>query len=113
RTAFGRRGGALSGLHAVELLARTQVAMLERVSLAADRVSDVIGGCVTQAGEQSGNVARFAWLHAGLPEEAAVTTIDVQCGSAQQAVHLLAAQIAAGEVGIGMACGVESMSRVP
>lgn len=113
RTAFGRRGGALSGLHAVELLARTQVAMLERVGLAADRVSDVIGGCVTQAGEQSGNVARFAWLHAGLPEETAVTTIDVQCGSAQQAVHLLAAQIAAGEVGIGMACGVESMSRVP
>ncbi len=113
RTAYGKRGGALGGMHAVDLLATTQRAMLERVGVDPASVSDVIGGCVTQAGEQSGNVARFAWLHAGLPEEAAVTTIDVQCGSAQQAVHLLAAQIAAGEVTTGLACGVEAMTRVP
>ncbi|WP_235736419.1 steroid 3-ketoacyl-CoA thiolase [Nocardioides alcanivorans] len=113
RTAYGKRGGALSGIHAVELLAGAQQAMLERVGVAPGDISDVIAGCVTQAGEQSGNIARWSWLHAGFPEETAVTTIDVQCGSAQQAVHLLAAQIAAGEVTKGLACGVEAMSRVP
>ncbi len=113
RTAYGKRGGALGGIHAVELLAGAQRAMLERVGVDPAVVTDVIGGCVTQAGEQSGNVSRWAWLHAGFPEEAAVTTVDVQCGSAQQAVHLLAAQIAAGEVTTGLACGVEAMSRVP
>lgn len=113
RTAYGKRGGALADLHAVELLARTQRAMLERVGIDGVEVTDVVAGCVTQAGEQSGNVGRFAWLHAGQSDLTGVTTIDAQCGSAQQAVHLIAAQIAAGETQIGLACGIEAMSRVP
>ena len=113
RTPYGRRGGALSGVHAVVLLGGIQTAVLDRTGVDAGLVTEVIGGCVTQAGEQSNNVARFAWLHAGLPEETGATTIDAQCGSAQQAVHLVAAQIAAGMYDVGMACGVESMSRVP
>ncbi|QIX25607.1 steroid 3-ketoacyl-CoA thiolase [Nocardioides sp. JQ2195] len=113
RTAYGRRGGALAGVHAVDLLASTQRALLDRSALDPALVSDVIGGCVTQAGEQSANVVRFAWLHAGLPEETGATTIDAQCGSAQQSVHLIAAQIAGGMIDVGMACGVEAMSRVP
>ena len=113
RTPYGRRGGALSGLHAVDLLGRAQRAILERTGVDPATVGEVIGGCVTQAGEQSGNVVRFAWLHAGLPEEVGSTTLDAQCGSAQQAVHLVAAQIAAGYVDAGIACGVEAMSRVP
>ncbi|MBM7519645.1 steroid 3-ketoacyl-CoA thiolase [Nocardioides nitrophenolicus] len=113
RTPYGRRGGALSGLHAVDLLGRAQRAILERTGVDPATVGEVIGGCVTQAGEQSGNVVRFAWLHAGLPEEVGSTTLDAQCGSAQQAVHLVAAQVAAGYVDAGIACGVEAMSRVP
>ncbi|NLU84091.1 steroid 3-ketoacyl-CoA thiolase [Rhodococcus sp. HNM0569] len=113
RTPYGKRGGALSGVHAVELLAGAQRAMLDRTGVDPTLVTEVIGGCVTQAGEQSGNAVRFAWLHAGLPEECGATTIDAQCGSAQQSVHLIAAQIAAGMFDVGMACGVEAMSRVP
>lgn len=113
RTPFGRRGGVLSGLHAAQLLGLAQRGVLDRTGIPADLVGEVLGGCVTQAGEQSGNVVRFAWLHAGLPQEVGSTTLDAQCGSAQQAVHLVAAQIAAGLVETGMACGVEAMSRVP
>lgn len=113
RTAYGKRGGALADIHAVDLLARTQNAMLERVGIDGAEVTDVVTGCVTQAGEQSANVGRFAWLHAGQSDLTGVTTIDAQCGSAQQAVHLVAAQIAAGETQIAMACGIEAMSRVP
>ncbi|MFD7075001.1 steroid 3-ketoacyl-CoA thiolase [Nocardioides sp. NPDC059952] len=113
RTPYGRRGGVLSGLHAVDLLGRAQRGILERTGVDPATVDEVIGGCVTQAGEQSGNVVRFAWLHAGLPEEVGSTTLDAQCGSAQQAVHLVAAQIAAGYIDTGIACGVEAMSRVP
>jgi acetyl-CoA C-acetyltransferase len=113
RTPYGRRGKALAGLHAVELLARTQRGLLDRNGVDPALVDQVVGGCVTQAGEQSGNVSRMAWLHAGLPEETGATTIDAQCGSAQLAVHLLAAQVAAGEIDAGLACGVEVMSRVP
>ena len=71
------------------------------------------GGCVTQAGEQSSNITRTAWLHAGLPYQAGCLTLDAQCGSAQQAVHLVAGLIAAGAIETGIACGVEAMSRVP
>ncbi|MCD6640367.1 MAG: steroid 3-ketoacyl-CoA thiolase [Nocardioides sp.] len=113
RTPYGKRGGALSGLHAVDLLGRAQRGVLDRLDLDPHLVDEIIGGCVTQAGEQSNNVSRFAWLHAGMPETTGATTIDAQCGSAQQAVHLLAAQIAAGQIDVGLACGVESMSRVP
>ena len=113
RTPYGRRGGELSHLHATTLLGLAQRGILERTGVDPAEVGEVIGGCVTQAGEQSGNVVRFAWLHAGLPQHIGSTTIDAQCGSAQQAVHLVAAQIAAGLVDVGMACGVEAMSRVP
>lgn len=113
RTPYGRRGKALSEFHAVELLARTQKDFLERVGLDPADVDEVTGGCVTQAGQQSGHVTRMAWLHAGLPEETGATTLDAQCASSQQAVHLLAAQVAAGVIDTGLACGVELMSQVP
>ncbi|TQK71975.1 steroid 3-ketoacyl-CoA thiolase [Nocardioides sp. SLBN-35] len=113
RTPYGRRGGALSGLHAVDLLGRAQRGILERTGVDPASIGEVVGGCVTQAGEQSGNVVRFAWLHQGFPDDIGSTTIDAQCGSAQQAVHLVAAQVAAGYVDAGIACGVEAMSRVP
>ena len=76
-------------------------------------VEQVIGGCVTQAGEQSNNITRTAWLHAGLPWQTGATTIDCQCGSAQQATHLIAGQIATGSIDVGISCGIEAMSRVP
>jgi acetyl-CoA C-acetyltransferase len=113
RTPQGKRGGWLSGLHAADVLGTAQRAAVERSGLAADAVEQVVGGCVTQAGEQSSSITRNAWLHAGLPETTGCTTVDAQCGSAQQAVHLVAGLISAGAVQVGMACGVESMSRVP
>ncbi|SFB45831.1 acetyl-CoA C-acetyltransferase [Amycolatopsis marina] len=113
RSPIGKRGGWLAGLHAAELLGAVQRSLLERSALDAALVEQVIGGTVTQAGEQSGNVTRTAWLHAGLPEQCGATTIDAQCGSAQQAAHLIAGLIAAGAIDIGIACGVEAMSRVP
>ncbi|WAL67594.1 steroid 3-ketoacyl-CoA thiolase [Amycolatopsis cynarae] len=113
RTPIGKRRGWLSGLHAAELLGAAQSALLERAGLDPALVEQVIGGCVTQAGEQAGNVTRTAWLHAGLPEATGATTIDAQCGSAQQATHLVAGLIAAGAIDIGISCGVEAMSRIP
>jgi len=113
RTPIGRRGGVLSGLHATEILGAAQRALLDRADLKPDEVDQVAGGCVTQAGEQSGNVTRMAWLHAGLPHATGGQTLDAQCGSAQQAVHLVAGLIAAGAIEAGVACGVEAMSRVP
>ena len=113
RTPIGRRGGALAGLHAAELLGAAQTAVLDRAGLDPAAVEQVAGGCVTQAGDQSGNVTRTAWLHAGLPYQAGCLTLDAQCGSGQQAVHLIAGLIAAGAIGVGVGCGVESMSRVP
>ena len=113
RTPIGRRGGVLSGLHATEILGAVQRALLDRAGLEPDEVDQVAGGCVTQAGEQSNNVTRLAWLHAGLPYTTGGQTLDAQCGSAQQAVHLVAGLIAAGAIEAGVACGVEAMSRVP
>ncbi|MFI6028500.1 steroid 3-ketoacyl-CoA thiolase [Amycolatopsis magusensis] len=113
RSPIGRRRGLLSGLHAAELLGVAQQAVLDRAGLDPDLVEQVIGGAVTQAGEQAGNVTRTAWLHAGLPQGCGATTIDAQCGSAQQAAHLIAGLVAAGAIEAGVACGVESMSRVP
>lgn len=113
RTPIGKRGGLLAGLHAAELLGAAQLALLDRAGIDPALVEQLIGGCVTQAGEQSSNVTRTAWLHAGLPETAGATTIDAQCGSAQQATHLIAGLIAADAIDVGVACGVEAMSRVP
>ncbi|WP_410588863.1 steroid 3-ketoacyl-CoA thiolase [Amycolatopsis sp. lyj-23] len=113
RTPIGKRNGLLAGLHAAELLGAAQLALLDRAGIDPALVEQLIGGCVTQAGEQSNNVTRTAWLHAGLPETAGATTIDAQCGSAQQATHLVAGLIAADAIEAGVACGVEAMSRVP
>jgi acetyl-CoA C-acetyltransferase len=113
RTPIGKRRGWLSGLHAAELLGAAQVALIERAGVDPVLVEQVIGGCVTQAGEQAGNLTRTAWLHGGLPEGTGATTIDSQCGSAQQATHLIAGLIAADAIEVGVSCGVEAMSRVP
>ncbi|MER5280237.1 steroid 3-ketoacyl-CoA thiolase [Streptomyces sp. NPDC002809] len=112
RTPVGRRRGVLSGLHPAELLGLAQKGLLARAGVAPDTVEQVIGGCVTQAGEQSNNVTRNAWLHAGLPHTTACTTVDCACGSSQQAVHLVAGLIASGAIEAGIGCGVEAMSRV-
>ncbi len=113
RTPFGRRQGAVSGLHAAELLGIVQRAVLDRLGIDPALVEQVIGGCVTPLGEQYGNITRTAWMHAGLPAPAGTTTIDAQCGTAAQAVQLVAGQIAVGALEVGVACGVEMMSRVP
>jgi acetyl-CoA C-acetyltransferase len=113
RTPIGKRGGVLSGLHAAEILGAAQRAVADRAGIDPADVEQVAGGCVTQAGEQAGNVTRTAWLHAGLPHATGCQTLDAQCGSAQQAAHLVAGLIAAGAIEAGIACGVEAMSRVP
>lgn len=113
RTPFGKREGWLSGVHAAELLGYAQKGVLDRVGVDPDAVDQVIGGCVTPLGEQFGNVVRTSWMHAGLPLKAGCTTIDAQCGTAQQSVQLIAGQIAIGAVEVGVACGVELMSRAP
>jgi len=113
RTPIGKRGGWLSGLHATEVLGAAQCAAIERSGIDAALIEQAIGGCVTQAGEQGSNVTRQSWLNAGLPWQTGCTTVDCQCGSSQQATHLVAGLIATGAVEIGMSCGVEAMSRVP
>ena len=113
RTPIGRRGGTLSGLHAAEILGAALAALPDRAGIEPAVVEQVAGGCVTQAGEQSSNVTRTAWLHAGLPYQAGCLTLDAQCGSAQHAVHLIAGLIAADAITVGVGCGVEAMSRVP
>jgi acetyl-CoA C-acetyltransferase len=113
RTPIGKRNGSLSGMHAAEILGAAQRGLVERSGIDPALVEQVAGGCVTQAGEQSNNVTRTAWLHAGLPQRAGCLTLDAQCGSAQQAAHLIAGLIAADAIEVGVACGVEAMSRVP
>jgi acetyl-CoA C-acetyltransferase len=113
RTPLGKRRGWLAGLHAADLLGASQVEVLKRSGIDPSLVDEVIGGCVTQAGEQSNNMVRRAWMHAGLPRQVASTVIDAQCSSGQQATHLVNAMILAGVIRTGVACGVESMSRVP
>ncbi|HTT86876.1 MAG TPA: acetyl-CoA C-acyltransferase, partial [Acidimicrobiales bacterium] len=113
RTPIGKRNGWLSGFHPAQLLGIAQVELIKRAGIDASEVEQVVGGCVTQAGEQASNVTRNAWLSAGLPYEAAATTIDCQCGSAQQANHFVANLISAGAIDAGIGCGVEAMSRVP
>jgi acetyl-CoA C-acetyltransferase len=112
RTPIGRRRGALAGLHPAEILGHAQAAVVERAGLEPSDVEQIAGGCVTQAGEQAGNVTRTAWLQSGLPQQTGALTIDAQCGSAQQAVHVIAGLIAAGAIDVGIGCGVEAMSRV-
>lgn len=113
RTPIGKRGGWLAGLHAAELLGAAQRALVTHADLDPGTVEQVIGGCVTQGGEQSNNIPRTAWLHAGLPYQTGCLTIDAQCGSSQHAAHLVAGLIATDAIEVGIACGVEAMSRVP
>ena len=113
RTPIGRRGGGLSSLHPATALATVQAALFERTGVDPAEVGQVVGGCVSQVGEQSFNVTRTAWLSAGLPLETAATTVDTQCGSSQQATNLATSLIGSGVVDVAVACGVELMSRIP
>jgi acetyl-CoA C-acetyltransferase len=100
-------------MHPASLLGCALTGVLDMAGLPASDVEQVAGGCVTQAGEQAGNVTRTAWLNAGLPYQTGCMTLDAQCGSAQQATHVIAGLIAADAISAGLACGVEAMSRVP
>ncbi len=113
RTPVGRRNGALSTTHPVNLLAHTLPALFERTGVDPKAVGQVIGGCVSQVGEQAVSPVRSAWLTAGLPIEVPATTIDAQCGSSQQATSLATSLIASGMVDMAVGCGVEAMSRIP
>lgn len=113
RTPFAKRGGAYSGIRPDALLAGQLGALVARTGVPADRIGDVLTGCVSQAGEQGANVGRQAALLAGLPIEVPAVTLNRMCGSGQTTVHLAAQGVAAGDMDYAVACGVESMSRVP
>jgi acetyl-CoA acyltransferase len=113
RTPLGRRDGMLKSWHPADLLGFTLAGLVERNKLDPALVDDVIAGCVMQAGEQALNIARNAVLAAGFPESVPATTVDRQCGSSQQAIHFAAQGVLAGSYDIAIACGVESMTRVP
>jgi acetyl-CoA acyltransferase len=113
RTPFGKRKGVLANWHPTDLLGFTLKAVLDRSGVDPEIVDDVVGGCVTQAGEQSTNVTRNAWVAAGLPWHVPATTVDRQCGSSQQAAHFVAAGVMSGQYDLAIACGVEAMSRAP
>jgi acetyl-CoA C-acetyltransferase len=113
RTAGGRRKGRLSGWHSADLGGQVIRALVDRSGADPDLIEDVIMGCVTQAGEQSSNVARWAALAGGLSERVPGVSIDRQCGSSQQALHFAAATVMAGQMDCVIAAGVESMTRVP
>ncbi len=113
RSAIGKRGKGLAGLKPADLLGLVQKAALNRAKVAPENIDQVIGGCVSQVGEQTFNIARIAWLSQGLPLEVPSTTVDAQCGSSQQATSMAATMVASGIEDIVMSCGVEMMSRVP
>ncbi len=113
RTPVGRRGGRLSGWHAVDLAAQPLLALVERNDLDPGLVEDVVMGCTMTVGEQAMNIARNAALAAGFPDSVPGTTVDRQCGSAQQAVHFAAQAVISGAMDVVIAGGVESMTRVP
>ncbi len=113
RTPIGRRGGAYASVHAAELLSVVLRGLFERTGVDPATVDDHIAGCVSQVGEQSLNVARNAWLAAGLPETVPATTVDRQCGSSQQALHFAAQGVMADAYDLVVASGVEHMTRVP
>ena len=113
RTPLGKKNGSLKDWHPVDLLAEVLKETIDRSGIDAALVDDVVCGCVSQVGEQSVNVGRNGWLAAGLPEEVPATTVDRQCGSSQQAAHFAAQGVISGAYDIAVACGVESMTRVP
>ena len=113
RSAIGKRGKGLAGLKPADLLGLVQKAAINRANIAPENIDQVIGGCVSQVGEQTFNIARIAWLSQGLPLEVPSTTVDAQCGSSQQATSMAATMVASGIEDVVMSCGVEMMSRVP
>jgi len=113
RSPLGRRNGGLSTMHPADLLGAVQVAALERSGIDPAAIGQVIGGCVGQVGPQTFNIARTAWLAAGLPLGVAATTVDAQCGSSQQATNLAAAMVKAGAIDSALSCGIELMSKIP
>ncbi|NQZ95257.1 MAG: steroid 3-ketoacyl-CoA thiolase [Myxococcales bacterium] len=112
RSPLGKRRGAMSAMHSIDLLASVQQALFDRSGVDPTEVGQVVGGCVGQVGMQTMNVTRNAWLRAGLPLEVAASTVDAQCGSSQQATNLAYSLVAAGVVDAAVGCGVEVMSRV-
>jgi acetyl-CoA C-acetyltransferase len=113
RTPVGRRGGGLSGVHPADLGAHAISALMDRTGIDPAAVEDVYFGCVDAIGPQAGDIARTAWLAAGLPEEVPGTTIDRQCGSSQQAVHFAAQAVMSGTADVIVAGGVQNMSQIP
>jgi acetyl-CoA C-acetyltransferase len=113
RTPVGRRGGGLAGVHPADLAAHVLLALIDRTGVDPDAVDDVILGCVDTIGPQAGDIARTAWLAAGLPEAVPGVTVDRQCGSSQQAVHFAAQAVLSGTADLVMAGGVQNMSQVP
>jgi acetyl-CoA C-acetyltransferase len=113
RTPIGRRNGGLSTVHPADLLGTVLSEVVGRSGIDPAEVEQVVGGCVSQVGEQSFNVTRTAWLSAGLPLDTAATTVDTQCGSSQQATNVATSLVGSGVVDVAVACGVELMSRVP
>jgi acetyl-CoA C-acetyltransferase len=113
RTPVGRRNGGLSTVHPADLLGTALTELVARSGVDPAEVEQVVGGCVSQVGEQSFNVTRTAWLSAGLPLGTAACTVDSQCGSSQQATNVATSLVASGVVDVAVACGVELMSRVP
>ncbi len=113
RTPIGRRNGGLSTVHPADLLGTALTEVVKRSGIDPVEVEQVVGGCVSQVGEQSFNVTRTAWLSAGLPQGTAATTVDTQCGSSQQATNVATSLVASGVADVAVACGVELMSRLP
>src|SRR5580765_5596669 len=113
RSPVGKRGGALAGIHPADLGAHSIRALIERSGVDPAAVDDVIFGCVDTIGPQAGDIARTAWLAAGLAEEVPGVTVDRQCGSSQQALHFAAQAVASGMADLVIAGGVQNMSQVP
>jgi acetyl-CoA C-acetyltransferase len=113
RTAVGKRNGGLSGVHPVDMAAHVLGELVSRTGVDPAAVDDVVMGCVSQVGPQTMDIARQAWLSAGLPEQVPGVSIDRQCGSSQQAVHFAAQGVLSGTQDLVVAAGVESMSQVP
>jgi acetyl-CoA C-acetyltransferase len=113
RTPVGRRGGGLAGAHPADLGAHVITALLARTGLDPLAVDDVVFGCVDTIGPQAGDIARTAWLAAGLPEQVPGVTVDRQCGSSQQAVHFAAQAVLSGTADVVVAGGVQNMSQIP
>ncbi|MDX2378871.1 MAG: steroid 3-ketoacyl-CoA thiolase [Acidimicrobiia bacterium] len=112
RTALQKRNGPFADVHAALLLGHAQRGVVERAGVDPASIGQIVGGCVTQAGEQASNVTRTAWLAQEFPYEVAATTVDCQCGSSQQANHMVNNLIAVGAIDVGLATGVEHMSKV-